>query len=40
MGIDGILYAGPISDAVAAVIAVSMVLFEFRMMKKSEVAGK
>ena len=40
MGIDGILYAGPISDAVAAVIAVSMVLFEFRMMKKLEVAGK
>lgn len=40
MGIDGILYAGPISDAVAAVIAVSMVLFEFRMMKKSEVAGE
>ncbi len=38
MGIDGILYAGPISDAVAAVIAVSMVLFEFRTMKKLEAA--
>ncbi len=37
MGIDGILYAGPISDAVAAVIAVGMVLFEFKAMKKMEV---
>ncbi len=37
MGIDGILYAGPISDAVAAVITVSMVLFEFKAMKKLEV---
>lgn len=36
MGIDGILYAGPISDAVAAIIAVTMVLFEFRAMKKLE----
>lgn len=36
MGIDGILYAGPISDAVAAVIAVSMVLFEFKAMKRLE----
>lgn len=36
MGIDGILYAGPISDAVAAVIAVAMVWYEFRAMKKLE----
>lgn len=36
MGIDGIIYAGPISDAVAAVIAVTMVLVEFRAMKKLE----
>ncbi len=36
MGIDGILYAGPISDAVAAMVAVTMVLFEFRAMKKME----
>ncbi len=36
MGIDGILYAGPISDMVAAVIAVTMVLFEFKNMKKLE----
>lgn len=36
MGIDGILYAGPISDAVAAVIAVAMVFFEFKAMKKLE----
>lgn len=36
MGIDGIIYAGPISDAVAAVIAVTMVWFEFRAMRKLE----
>lgn len=36
MGIDGILYAGPISDAVAAIIAVTMVLFEFKAMRKLE----
>lgn len=38
MGIDGILFAGPTSDVVAAVIAVTMVLFEFKAMKKLEVA--
>lgn len=36
MGIDGIIYAGPISDAVAAVVAVTMVCFEFKAMKKLE----
>ncbi len=36
LGIDGILYAGPISDAIAAVIAVSMVRYEFHVMKKEE----
>ena len=40
MGIDGILYAGPISDAVAAVIAVGMVVLEFRAMKRLEVEEK
>lgn len=33
-GIDGILYAGPISDAVAAMVAVGMVIFDFRAMKR------
>ncbi|MBQ3514570.1 MAG: MATE family efflux transporter [Lachnospiraceae bacterium] len=36
MGIDGILYAGPISDFVAAMIAVIMVCFEFKAMKRLE----
>ena len=36
MGIDGILYAGPISDLVAAMIAVTMVCFEFKAMKRLE----
>ncbi|MBQ4521768.1 MAG: hypothetical protein IJA10_02305 [Lachnospiraceae bacterium] len=34
MGIDGILYAGPISDGVAAIIAILMVWFEFKAMKR------
>lgn len=40
MGIDGILYAGPISDVVAAIIAVTMVAFEFRTMKRLELEEK
>lgn len=36
MGIDGILYAGPIADGVAAVITVIMAALEFRQMKKLE----
>ena len=36
MGIDGILYAGPISDGVAAIIAIVMVRFEFKAMKRLE----
>lgn len=38
LGIDGILYAGPVSDVVAAVIAVTMVAFEFRGMKRLEIS--
>lgn len=34
MGIDGILYAGPIADLLAAVITVIMAAVEFRNMKK------
>ncbi len=40
MGIDGILYAGPIADFMAAIAAVSMVWMEFRKMKKLEIAEK
>lgn len=35
-GIDGILVAGPIADALSAVTAVLMVLYEFNLMKKEE----
>lgn len=34
MGIDGILYAGPVFDGVAALIAIIMVVFEFRNMNR------
>lgn len=34
LGIDGILYAGPISDFIAAVVAVIMAIAEFKAMKK------
>ncbi|MBR3825670.1 MAG: MATE family efflux transporter [Lachnospiraceae bacterium] len=36
MGIDGIVYAGPISDAVAVLTAVGMVMYEFKGMRKLE----
>jgi hypothetical protein len=35
-GIDGILYSGPIADALSATIGVIMVAFEFRNIKKLE----
>lgn len=37
MGIDGILYSGPIADVLAAIITIIMVLAEFRNMKKLQV---
>lgn len=39
MGIDGILYSGPIADLLAAIITVVMVWSEFRSMKKLELSG-
>lgn len=36
MGIDGILYAGPIADALAAVVTVIMAIVEFAQMHKLE----
>lgn len=36
MGIDGILYAGPVADFVAAVISIGMAAYEFRIMKRME----
>ena len=38
MGIDGILYAGPIADGLAAVVTIVMALVEFGQMKKLEKA--
>ena len=38
MGMDGIIFAGPISDGIAAVVAVVMVWIEFRAMKRLEEA--
>jgi putative MATE family efflux protein len=35
-GIDGILYAGPIADALSATIGVIMVMFEFKNIRKLE----
>lgn len=36
MGIDGILFAGPVSDCAAAVVAVVMVAFEIKAMNRLE----
>ena len=37
-GIDGILYAGPVSDAIACVLALSMVFYNFRHMGQDALA--
>ncbi len=36
MGIDGIVYAGPIADGAALIVAVGLVLYQLRNMKKLE----
>ncbi len=36
MGIDGVLFAGPIADAMAALAAILMAYFEFKNMRKLE----
>ena len=30
MGIDGIMYAGPIADFIAGIVAITMIYFEFK----------
>ena len=35
-GINGILYAGPVSDAIACVLALSMVSYNFRHIEKDD----
>lgn len=36
MGIDGIVYSGPIADAVAAIVAGTMIIIELRKMKSQD----
>lgn len=36
MGIDGVMYAGPIADAAAAVVAVGFAVYQLRDMRKKE----
>ena len=38
MGIDGILFAGPIADGLAALVTAVMAYLEFKQMKKLELA--
>lgn len=40
MGIDGVLFSGPIADLLAAVITVTMAVLEFREMNKLAAAAK
>ena len=37
MGIDGVIYAGPVADAAAGILAVYMVRREFRQMPREAV---
>ena len=36
LGIDGIMYSGPIADFIAAGVSIGMVYFEFRNINKLE----
>jgi Na+-driven multidrug efflux pump len=38
-GIDGIMYAGPVADTAAAVVAAILIVRETRAMKKLEATG-
>ena len=39
-GIDGVMYAGPVADSVAAILSVIFIVVEMRKLKKMEAAGK
>ena len=39
-GIDGVMYAGPVADFVAAALSAVMVLLEFRLMRRQELERK
>jgi hypothetical protein len=34
MGIDGIVFTGPIADLLSGIVAIAMAIFEFRAMNK------
>lgn len=36
MGIDGVMYAGPIADGAAALVAVGFALYQMKEMRKKE----
>ena len=36
IGVDGIVYAGPVADLMAACVGAVLVIFEFKDMKKLE----
>ena len=36
MGLDGILFAGPISDVISFIVALAFVIREFNLQKKAE----
>ncbi|MGN0481518.1 MAG: MATE family efflux transporter, partial [Lachnospiraceae bacterium] len=36
MGIDGIVYSGPVADCLAAIVTIIMAAFEFKNMKRLE----
>ncbi|MDE7364619.1 MAG: MATE family efflux transporter [Ruminococcus sp.] len=35
-GIDGVIYTGPVADLLSAVVAVAMILYEFKLMRRLE----
>ena len=39
-GIDGIMYAGPVADGAAFVLAVMLMVIEFKKMRQLEIKGK
>ena len=40
MGINGIIFTGPVSDLLSAIVAVSMAAWEFKMINKLEIENK
>lgn len=40
MGIDGVMYAGPIADGAAALVAVALALYQIRDMRNKSIANR